>query len=425
MGESTVEPEYRFFEVVRGYVERAAGLIGLPDHVRDMLSEPKNELIVHFPVVMDDGKMRMFKGYRIQHNNILGPYKGGMRFHVSVSLDDLKALGAMMTWKCALMGIPFGGAKGGVKCDTRAISHDELRRITRRFTHALGSNIGPSYDIPAPDVGTNAQVMVWMMDTYMNSTGNVTKNAQRAVVTGKTVTCGGSLGREKATSQGVVHCITEWAKEHRFDLEGKTAIIQGFGNVGCNASLLLAKLGVSTIAIGDHSGYLRHDEGFNAHKVGDHVRTHGSIANYPHGSVISREDFFATPADIFIPAALENQVGEAEANALTVSLIAEGANGPLNPKGEEILAQRGIPVIPDILANSGGVTVSYYEWVQNLRSERWDLEEVDGRLEKAMTEAYQRVMYVARERKIDPRLAAYSIAMENLGTAYAERGIFP
>ena len=242
------EEKYKFFHVVQGYLDEAATMVGVPPHVRAMLAQPKNELIVHFPVRMDDGKMRMFKGYRIQHNNLLGPYKGGLRFHESVSLDDLKALSSMMTWKCALMQIPFGGAKGGVKFDPRSHSETEMMRITRRFTHALGNNIGPNYDIPAPDMGTNAQTMVWIMDTYMNQVDHSQKNAQRAVVTGKTLTCGGSPGRDKATAQGAVHCLTEWAKDNRFDLEGKTAIIQGFGNVGSHAALLLSKLGVSTIA---------------------------------------------------------------------------------------------------------------------------------------------------------------------------------
>ncbi|MEM9067604.1 MAG: Glu/Leu/Phe/Val dehydrogenase [Myxococcota bacterium] len=417
--------EYEFFKVIQGYLNNAADLIGLPTHVRAMLAQPKNELIVHFPVRMDDGSMRMFKGYRIQHNNLLGPYKGGLRFHQSVSLDDLKALATMMTWKGALMEIPFGGAKGGVKVDTRGLSPDELMRVTRRFTHALGNNIGPNYDIPAPDVGTNSQLMVWIMDTYMNQVDHSAKNAQRAVVTGKTITCGGSAGRTKATSQGVVHCITEWAKDNRFELEGKTAIIQGFGNVGSHAALLLSKLGVSTIATGDHTGYRRSDEGFNAHKLSEHVARHGSIAGYESGEAITREEFFATKADLFIPAALENQVGVAEASALDVKLIAEGANGPCNPEGEAVLASKGIPVIPDVLANSGGVTVSYYEWVQNLNSQTWDLAEVDGRLEKAMKTAYQRVNFFAQEHKVSQRLAAYALSLERLGRAYAERGIFP
>lgn len=418
-------PSYDFFKVIQGYLNAAARVVDLPEHVGAILSQPKNELIVHFPVLMDDGTHRVFTGYRVQHNNLLGPYKGGLRYHQDVTLDDCKALASMMTWKCALMEIPFGGAKGGIKCNPRELSVHELRRLTRRFTHALGANIGPDYDIPAPDVGTNAQTMVWMMDTYMNTVGHFDKNAQRRIVTGKSVTCGGSHGRDKATAQGLIYCLIEWAKENHFDLEGKTAIIQGFGHVGSNAALLLSKLGVSTVAVGDHSGYLRSPEGFFPHKLAEYVKKHGSIAGYGHGESCSREEFFSTQADIFIPAALENQVGEAEARALDVRLVAEGANGPINPDGERILQERGIPIIPDILANSGGVTVSYYEWVQNKRSEQWELVEVDRRLEGAMTRAYHRVMYFARERNIDARLAAYSLALSALMTAYEERGIFP
>lgn len=421
---SEAEEKYEFFKVVQDYLKQASEVAAVPDHVRRMLRQPKNEIIVHFPVAMDDGTMRMFKGYRIQHNNLLGPYKGGLRFHESVSLDDLKALSAMMTWKCALMNIPFGGGKGGVKFDPRSCSQTEIMRITRRFTHALGNNIGPNYDIPAPDVGTNAQIMVWLMDTYMNQVDHSQKNAQRAVVTGKTVTCGGSLGRNKATSQGVIHCLTEWAKDNRFDLEGKTAIIQGYGNVGSHAALLLSKLGVSTIATGDHTGYLRNAEGFNAHKLSEHCRANGSIEGYG-GEKITRDEFFATKADIFIPAALENQIGAAEANALDVSVVLEGANGPCHPAGERILEQRNIPIIPDILANSGGVTVSYYEWVQNLNSQTWELEKVDGLLEKAMKKAYQRVSFYSKENGISLRIAAYAVALENIKQAYHERGIFP
>ena len=417
--------EYRFFEVVQGYIERAAELTGLPRHVKEILAEPKNELIVHFPVRMDNGEMQVFKGYRIQHNNVIGPYKGGMRYHEQVTLNELKALATQMTWKCALLGVPFGGAKGGIKFNPREHSIDELRRITRRFTHALSKNIGPAHDIPAPDMGTSAQVMVWMMDTYINTGPTYEKNDQRAVVTGKTINSGGSEGREAATGQGVVHCIKEWARENRFDLEGATAIVQGFGNVGSHAALLLSKLGVSTIATGDHSGYLRNEEGFNAHKLQDYVRTHGSIDGYPRGEKITRDEFFETKADLFIPAALENQVGKDEGSKLDVRLIAEGANGPINPDGAAVLAERGIPVIPDILANSGGVTVSYYEWVQNRNSEHRDAEEVQRRLMHMMRRAYQRTMFYAAEKKVDPRIAAYALALESLATSYDERGIFP
>jgi glutamate dehydrogenase (NAD(P)+) len=374
---------------------------------------------------MDDGSTRVFKGYRIQHNNLLGPFKGGIRYHEGVSLDDLKALASMMTWKCSLMRIPYGGGKGGIKFNPRSVSRGELQRITRRFTHALGSNIGPEYDIPAPDVGTGAQTMAWMMDMYMNTVGHVSKQAVKGVVTGKPVASGGTLGREKATGQGVVHCITEWAKEHGFDLEGHTFTVQGFGNVGSNAAKILARTGASMIAAGDWKGYIGNGDGVNPFKLADHVQKSGSVVGYPGGRPITRDEFFATPADVFIPAALELEIGIPEAKALQVRLIVEGANGPTETAAEPILRERGIDVIPDILANSGGVVVSYYEWLQNKRSERWDLEEVEDRLAKRMKRTYLAVSEYAAMKKCDWRMAAMGIALDRVGRAYAERGIFP
>jgi glutamate dehydrogenase (NAD(P)+) len=418
-------PRYEFFKVIQDYLDRASALIELPDYIRLILSQPRNELIVHFPVRMDNGEIRLFKGYRIQHSNILGPFKGGIRYHESVSLDDLKALASMMTWKCALMQIPFGGGKGGIKFNPRAVSKAELQRITRRFIHSLGVNIGPDYDIPAPDMGTNAQVMAWAMDTYMNTIGVVNKQSVKGVVTGKPVASGGTVGRDKATGQGLVHCIAQWAREKQFDLEGSTMTVQGFGNVGSFAAVILSRMGVSLSAVGDHTGYLYNPEGFNPHKLQDYVQANGSIAGYPNGRPITREEFFATKADIFVPAALENQIGKDEAAALNVKLVAEGANGPCSPEGERILLERGIDVLPDILANSGGVTVSYYEWVQNKRSELWSLEEVDERLEAAMKKAYQEVTQMARTRKCDLRIAAYAVALGRLEEVYREREIFP
>jgi glutamate dehydrogenase (NAD(P)+) len=417
--------KYEFFKVIQAYLEEAAKIAEIPEYITTILSQPKNEIIVNFPVKMDDGSIRLFKGYRIQHNNLLGPFKGGIRYHKSVSLDDLKALAAMMTWKCALMNLPLGGGKGGIKFDPNEVSRDELQRITRRFIHALGSNIGPDADVPAPDMGTDARTMAWAMDTYMNTVGHVSKQAVKGVVTGKPVASGGTLGREKATGQGVVHCITEWAEEKDFDLGGKTMIVQGFGNVGSHTGVILSKLGVSTIAVGDHTGYLYNPEGFNPHKLQEHVKKNRSIAGYPGGKPISRDEFFRIKADIFVPAALENQVGAEEAAALQVRLVAEGANGPCTPEGEKVLLERGIDILPDVLANSGGVTVSYYEWVQNKRSESWSLEEVDARLEKAMKKAYREVTELARQKKCTLRVAAYAVALQRIAAVYAERDIFP
>jgi glutamate dehydrogenase (NAD(P)+) len=416
---------YDFYKVVQEYLDRASAAVALPTYVRTILMQPKNELIVNFPVRMDNGDVRLFKGYRVQHNNLLGPYKGGMRYHPEVSLDDVKALAAMMTWKSAIMRIPFGGGKGGIKFDPRSVSRAELQRITRRFTHALGENIGPEYDIPAPDVGTNSQTMAWMMDTYSNMVGSAQKQSVKGVVTGKPVASGGTLGREKATGQGMVYCLIEWAKENGFELQGKTMTVQGFGNVGSNVAVILSRLGVSTIAVGDHSGYLINPEGFNAHKMQEHVREHGSIANYPGGKKITREEFFATKSDIFAPCALENQIGETEARALQCSVVIEGANGPTNPVGEKILIDKNVTILPDVLANSGGVTVSYYEWVQNKRSESWTEEEVDEKLERTMTRACREVSDMARIKKLDLRTAAYAVALQRIDAVYREREIFP
>ncbi|MCC6644468.1 MAG: Glu/Leu/Phe/Val dehydrogenase [Polyangiaceae bacterium] len=417
--------KYDFFGTIQGYLDAASKAIDLEPYIRTILSQPKNEIMVHFPVKMDDGTVRLFKGYRVQHSNIIGPFKGGVRYHQDVTLDDCKALAAMMTWKCALMRLPYGGGKGGVKFDPRGVSRAELQRITRRFFFSLGSNIGPDFDIPAPDMGTNAQCMAWAMDTYANTVGHFNKQAVKGVVTGKPIASGGTLGREKATGQGVVHCITEWARESAFDLEGATMIVQGFGNVGSNTALLLSKLGVSTIAVGDHSGYLANPEGFNAHKLADWVAEHRSIAGYPGGKTISRDEFFSMKADLFVPAALENQIGEHEARLLNVKLIAEGANGPTSPAGERVIEERGIALLPDVLANSGGVTVSYYEWVQNKRSESWTIEEVDEKLEIAMKRAYAEVTAMARARKLPLRIAAYAVALNRIQSVYRERDLFP
>jgi glutamate dehydrogenase/leucine dehydrogenase len=380
---------YEFFHVVQSYLARAAKLIQLPEYVHRILSQPKNEIIVHFPVKMDNGEIRLFKGYRIQHSNILGPYKGGIKFN------------------------------------PRTVSRDELQRVTRRFFHALGGNIGPDYDVPAPDMGTGPQTMAWAMDTYMNTVGMVNKQAVLGVVTGKPIASGGTYGREKATGQGVVHTIVDWARRNGFDLEGKKLMVQGFGNVGSHTALILSHLGVSLAAVGDHTGYLYNPEGFNSHRLQKYVDEHGSIAGYPNGKPISREEFFQVQADIFVPAALENQVGPSEAEALQVRLVAEGANGPCSPEGEAVLLKRGIDILPDILANAGGVTVSYYEWVQNRRSEQWELAEVDHRLKEAMENAYSRMIHAARQYGCDYRTACFAVALQRLRQVYDEREIFP
>jgi glutamate dehydrogenase (NAD(P)+) len=413
------------YQVAQQQFEKAADFMALPNYLRQILSQPKNELIVNFPVKLDNGEYRLFKGYRVQHNNVLGPYKGGIRYHHEVTLDEIKALGAWMTYKCALHDIPFGGAKGGIKFNPRDYSAGELERITRRFTFALGNNIGPEHDIPAPDVGTNAQVMVWMMDTYVSLAGSEQPHAGRGVVTGKSISAGGSHGREQATGQGIVHCITEWARDARFDLNGATFAVQGFGNVGSHVAKILARTGASLTAVGDWKGYISNGEGINPFKLSEHVQRTGSVVGYPGTHSIPREQFFGTEVDIFIPAALELEIGVAEAKAMKCKLVAEGANGPTDPHAEPILLDKGVHLIPDILANSGGVCVSYYEWLQNKRSEVWDLEEVEERLAKRMKRTYLSVSEYAATRKCDWRTAAMCLALGRIAKAYGERGIFP
>ncbi|HSS01756.1 MAG TPA: Glu/Leu/Phe/Val dehydrogenase [Kofleriaceae bacterium] len=388
------------FEIATRQIDKAMKLINIDPDVQEILAQPKNELIVNFPVRMENGKYQMFKGYRVQHNNILGPYKGGMRYHHEANLDEMKALASWMTYKSALHEIPFGGGKGGIKVDVRQHSKLELERITRRFTAALGSNIGPEYDIPAPDVNTNSQTMVWMMDTYMNIVGTGDRNTVRGVVTGKSVSSGGSHGRAEATGQGVVHCITEWARDRRFNLNGCSFTVQGFGNVGSHAAKILAKLG-------------------------EHVAKSGTVAGYKGAQKIERAEFFALDAHIFVPAALELEIGVAEAKALKVKMVVEGANGPTYPEAEEIMLSRGIDVIPDILCNSGGVIVSYYEWLQNKRAEQWELEDVLDRLERRMKQTWANVRHYVSTHKTDWRTASYAIGLERLQHCYRERGIFP
>jgi glutamate dehydrogenase (NAD(P)+) len=424
-GSASLTARGNLYVIASQQLDKGCRAINMDPAIQAILSQPKNELIINFPVRMDNGQLRMFKGYRVQHSNILGPFKGGIRYHEEANLDEMKALAAWMTFKCALHDIPFGGGKGGIKFNPREHSKAELERVTRRFTHALGSNIGPEWDIPAPDVGTTSQMMVWMMDTYMNIVGSTEKNSVRRIVTGKTIASGGSHGREQATGRGIVHCITEWAKERRLNLDGRPFTVQGFGNVGSHTARILAKLGATLVATGDYRGYIANPEGLNPHKLAEHVAATGSVVDYRGGKAITRDEFFAMESDVFVPAALELELGTTEAKALKAKVVVEGANGPTYPEAEEILADRGIDLIPDILANSGGVIVSYYEWLQNKRSERWDLEEVEARLERRMKRTYAQVHDFAEERKVDWRTASYAIGLERVQNAYLERGIFP
>jgi len=413
------------YENVAKRFNEAADLVELDTDVRKILQETKNEISVNFPVKMDDGRIEMFRGYRVQHNNALGPYKGGLRYHPAVDIDEVRALAAWMTWKTAIANIPLGGAKGGIQIEPSAYSTQELERITRRFTFALGSNIGPDYDVPAPDVNTNPQIMAWILDTYLSTLRPQERNRSLHVVTGKPIELGGSVGRDKATGQGIVFMTERWAEDRGFDLSGSTYFIQGFGNVGAWAARLMKPLGAKLVAVEDVSGAIMKKNGIDADDLADHVVENGVIAGYPGTTPVDHQAFMATEADIFIPAALENQITAETAPLLKVDLVAEGANGPTNLDGGRILREKGVEVLPDILCNAGGVIVSYFEWLQNKRSEFWDLDQVDTKLHKIMSDAYDRVHEAAKRYDVDWRLAAYVVALARLEKVYTGRGIFP
>jgi len=414
------------YENVTRQFNKAADLMGLDPDIRKILGKTTNEIVVNFPVKMDDGRIEIFTGYRVQHNNALGPYKGGLRFHPAVDIDEVRALATWMTWKSAIVDIPFGGAKGGIQLDPANYSLREIERITRRFTFALGCAIGPEYDIPAPDVNTNAQIMAWILDTYLSMMPPQERNRSLHVVTGKPIESGGSLGRDKATGQGVVFVIEQWAKDQGFSLKGATYTIQGFGNVGSWTARLMKPHGARLVAVEDVSGAFSNPRGIDPDDLCEYLKTHrGRIAGYPQATPIDHEAFMSTQADIFVPAAMENQITAQSAGGLNVTLVAEGANGPTDPDGDAILAEKGIHVLPDVLCNAGGVLVSYFEWLQNKRSESWDLAEVDAKLYKKMLSAYERVRDTAKSYTTDWRTASYVVALTRLEKTYKERGIFP
>ena len=407
----------------------ASEILGVPHHVQLIIAQPKNEIMVHFPVRMDDGSHRLFKGYRVQHNNALGPYKGGIRFHPHVSLDHVKALSALMTMKCSLVRVPFGGGKGGLKVDPGALSTEELMRVTRRFVSAIAPQIGPDADIPAPDVGTNAQVMAWFADTYMNITQGVVGNDALAVVTGKPVEFGGSVGREKATGQGVIDVLVEMLPELGIDINGATCSLIGYGNVGSWAGKLWAERGGKILSVMDHTGAIYNSGGLDAIALDEHVREHGGVAGFektPHGAeVITEEEFYRTRVDVFIPAALEQMITEERAQWMDCKVVAEAANAPTVPAGERVLTERGVEILPAILCSAGGVTVSYFEWVQNRSNTYWDAEKVDEELNRHMVLAARRTQLARHRFGVDMRTAAFIAALEQIANVYKLRGIFP
>lgn len=418
------ESAMKLYQGVCDRFEQMASYIKLDEKVHAIMSQPKGELMIHFPVKMDDGSYQLFKGYRIQHNNLLGPYKGGMRFSPEVSLDEVKGLAMLMTLKCALAKLPLGGAKGGIKYNPNDHSPEENQRITRRFTVALGHNIGPSYDIPAPDMGTNAQYMDWMMDTYHNLYGR--KIEDKAVVTGKSVACGGSVGRASATGFGAIYCLEEWAKGQGMPLKGTTFSIQGFGNVGSHAALKLEELGATLVAVNDHTATLINPDGISAAELADHVMEQRGIKGFqPENEVDDIDRFWSQDVEFMVLAALENVITRKNAGLIRAKLIVEGANGPITTGAEAMLLKKGIQIIPDILANMGGVIVSYFEWVQNRNSEYWNAETVDVKLREKLIAAYRQVVTISEEDTISMRQAAYVESLKHIESVYLKRGVWP
>ncbi len=420
------EQKRGMLENVMRQFDNAADVIDLNPNIRKILSITNNEIVVHFPVKMDNNEVEVFTGYRVQHNNSLGPYKGGLRYHPTVDLDAAKALAMWMTWKTSLAGLPYGGAKGGIQIDSSKYSMAELERITRRFTYALGDNIGPEFDIPAPDVNTNPQTMAWILDTFMSTKAPAERSANLHVVTGKPIGTGGSEGRDRATGYGVFLSIKFWAENKKVNLKGKKFIVQGFGNVGYWASHFMEKEGAILAGVQDADGSIANKTGISVEKLWEHTReNNGSIQGFPFASPIESDYFFQLSCDICIPSALGNQITAKNASKIKAVLIAEGANGPTDVEGEKVLLARGVDIIPDILCNSGGVIGSYFEWLQNRNGEIWQLEEVLMKLEKKLNESFNKVLQTSKTRKVDMRTAAFIIAIERLERTYVERGIFP
>jgi glutamate dehydrogenase (NAD(P)+) len=420
------ESKQGMLENVMRQFNHAADIINLNSNIRKILSITNNELLIHFPVKMDNGDVEVFTGYRVQHNNALGPYKGGLRYHPTVDIDAAKALAMWMTWKTSLAGLPYGGAKGGIQIDPSKYSTAELERITRRFTYALGDNIGPEHDIPAPDVNTNSQTMAWIVDTYMSTKSPAERSKNQHVVTGKPLGSGGSEGRDRATGYGVFLNIKYWAEKKKVDLKNKRFIVQGFGNVGYWTAHFLEKEGAKLVGVQDAYGTIANSDGIEVSKLYQYMQGNkGSIVGYTLAQVVDKDSFFELDCDICIPAALGNQITADNAAKIKAFLIAEGANGPTDVEGEEILLKNGVGIIPDILCNSGGVIGSYFEWLQNRNGELWQLEEVMAKLEKKMKEVFEKVYETAENRDGDMRTAAYIIAIERIEKAYIQRGIFP
>ena len=415
-----MEPGGSIFNAMLQEFDGAARLLDLDPGIWKILTHPKRQITVSCPVQMDNGEIEVFTGYRVQYNITLGPAKGGIRFHPDVTLDEVTALAAWMTWKCAVAHVPFGGGKGGVICDPTRMSRRELEALTRRYVAEIIDAIGPEKDVPAPDVNTNDQVMAWIMDTYSMHIGHTAT----AVVTGKPIEMGGSLGRREATGRGVMIVTREAAKHLGIDIKEATVAIQGFGNVGSVSADLLAKTGARIVAVTDWKGGVYNDKGLDIRKMLDFVRQHKTIDGFPGGTPLENDQLFALDVDVLVPAALENQITMDNAPDIKARIVAEGANGPTTPEAHHHLHERGIFVIPDILANAGGVTTSYFEWVQDRHGYFWTENEVNTRLEDKMVEAFDDVLETSLRYKIDLRTAAYVVAINRVATVTRMRGMY-
>ena len=398
----------------------AARILNLDPGIWRILTQPKRQIVVSCPVLMDNGEIEVFTGYRVQYNITLGPAKGGIRYHPEVSLDEVTALAAWMTWKCAIAHIPFGGGKGGIVCDPTRMSPRELEALTRRYVAEIVDAIGPEKDVPAPDVNTNDQVMAWVMDTYSMHVGHTAT----AVVTGKPVEMGGSLGRREATGRGVMIVTREAAKHCGLDIQKATVAVQGFGNVGSVSADLISKLGARVVAVTDWQGGVYNKDGLDIGALIDHTRTNKTVDGFPGGEAFNNDDLWGLDVDVLIPAALENQITIDNAPDIKARIVIEGANGPTTPAAHRQMHERGIFVVPDILANSGGVTVSYFEWVQDRYGYFWELDDVNSRLEKKMRESFDDVLQTSLKYKVDMRTAAYIVAISRVGTVTKLRGMY-
>jgi glutamate dehydrogenase (NAD(P)+) len=400
--------------------DEAARLLNLESGIWKILTHPKRQITVSCPVQMDNGEIEVFTGYRVQYNITLGPAKGGIRYHPGVTLDEVTALAAWMTWKCAVAHIPFGGGKGGIVCDPTRMSRRELEALTRRYVAEIIDAIGPEKDVPAPDVNTNEQTMAWVMDTYSMHVGHT----ETGVVTGKPLELGGSLGRREATGRGVMIVARESAKHLGFEVKGATVAVQGFGNVGSISAQLLAEAGAKVVAVTDWKGGVFNAKGLDIPQLSEHVRLQKTVAGFAGGEPLGNDDLFKLEVDILIPAALENQITMANAPGIRTRILVEGANGPTTPDAHRHLHERGVFVVPDILANAGGVTTSYFEWVQDRHGYFWTEKEVNERLEAKMCEAYHAVLQTALRYKVDMRTAAYLVAINRVATVTRLRGMY-